>query len=249
MRACGRGPAEAGMRVVTLTINGHDVSGRDDETVLDVSRAHEIEIPTLCQLDGISAWGGCRLCLVEIEGKPKLQPACTTVVSEDMVILTESAKLKSYRKMIIEMLFTEGNHICSVCVSNGNCELQHMAQSLGVDHVRLPYLYPKREVDATHERFVFDGNRCILCTRCVRVCDEVEGAHTWDIQGRGINSKLITDLGTPWGESTSCTSCGKCVESCPTGALFEKGKGAGEMTKEPQFLSYLAEMKKAKESE
>lgn len=165
------------------------------------------------------------------------------MVTEGIVIKTDSEKLKNYRKMIIEMLFTEGNHICSVCVSNNNCELQAMAQKLGVDHINLPYLYPKREVDATHERFTFDANRCILCTRCVRVCDEVEGAHTWDIQNRGIESKLITDMNENWGDSTSCTSCGKCVQSCPTGALFEKGKGMGEMSKHPHFLTYLADMK------
>jgi bidirectional [NiFe] hydrogenase diaphorase subunit len=234
------------MRVVTLTIDGHDVSGRDDETILDVARGHQIEIPTLCQLDGISAWGGCRLCLVEVDGKPKLQPACTTLVSEGQVINTDSPKLKNYRKMIVEMLFTEGNHICSVCVSNNNCELQSMAHSLGIDHINLPYLYPQRQVDATHQYFSMDANRCILCTRCVRVCDEVEGAHTWDVQKRGIESRLIADLNQPWGEATSCTSCGKCVESCPTGALFEKGKGMGEMEKHPHFLTYLAEMKQEK---
>ena len=83
-------------------------------------------------------------------------------------------------------------------------------------------------MDATHERFVIDHNRCILCTRCVRVCDEIEGAHTWDIMGRGTEARLITDLGTPWGESTTCTSCGKCVQVCPTGALFEKGRSVAE---------------------
>ena len=87
--------------------------------------------------------------------------------------------------MILEMLFAERNHVCSVCVSNGHCELQWLAQQLGIDHIRFPYVYPKLPVDASHSRFVLDQNRCILCTRCVRVCDEIEGAHTWDVMGRG----------------------------------------------------------------
>jgi len=231
------------MRVVTLTINGRETSGRDDESILQVARAHEIQIPTLCQLEGISEWGGCRLCLVQIEGNPKLVPACVTLVSEGMVVQTNSPRLDGYRRMITEMLFTEGNHICSVCVSNGNCELQSLSQELNVDHISLPYLYPKRSVDASHDRFVFDANRCVLCTRCIRVCDEVEGAHTWDMAGRGIGSHLVSDLNQPWGESSSCTSCGKCVQVCPTGALFEKGKGAGEMVKNNEFLVYLEVMK------
>lgn len=232
------------MRVVTLTINGKHMSGRDDESVLHVARANGIEIPTLCQLDGLSAWGGCRLCLVHVEGTNKLLPACVTNVSEGMVVKTDSERLSHYRHMIVEMLFTEGNHICSVCVSNGNCELQSTAEDIGIDHISLPYRFPKRTVDASHERFTFDPNRCILCTRCVRVCDEVEGAHTWDVAGRGINSHLVTDLNQSWGESSSCTSCGKCVQVCPTGALFEKGKGAGEMVKKTEFLVYLEEMRR-----
>ena len=93
-----------------------------------------------------------------------------------------------YRRLILELLFSERNHICSVCVSNGHCELQTLAQTLGMTHVHFPYHYPKLPVDASHERFVVDHNRCILCTRCVRVCDEIEGAHTWDVMGRGIDA-------------------------------------------------------------
>ncbi len=234
------------MRVVTLTVNGQEISGGDDENILHVARDHGIEIPTLCQLDGISEWGGCRLCLVEVEGNPKLLPSCVTNVSEGMVVNTDSPRLAGYRKTIIEMLFTEGNHVCSVCVSNNNCELQDVSQELKIDHISLPYRYPHKEVDASHERFVFDPNRCILCTRCIRVCDEVEGAHTWDIAGRGIKSQLISDLNQPWGESPTCTSCGKCVQVCPTGALYEKGMATGEMVKDPKFLVYLAEMKEDK---
>jgi len=234
------------MRVVTLTIDGRQLSGRDDESILEVARAHEIHIPTLCQLDGLSIWGGCRLCLVHVEGNSKLLTACTTKVSEGMVVKTDSERLAGYRRMIVEMLYTEGNHICSVCVSNGNCELQDLAQYLKIDHISLPYRNPKRSVDASHEKFVFDPNRCVLCTRCVRVCDEVEGAHTWDMSGRGIESHLVTDLNQPWGESSSCTSCGKCVQVCPTGALFEEGKAGGEMVKRPEFLIYLTEMREEK---
>jgi len=232
------------MRVVTFTINGQHLSGRDDESILRVARSHGIQIPTLCQLDGLSGWGGCRLCLVHVEGNNKLLPACVTNVFEGMDVQTESERLAGYRRMIVEMLFSEGNHICSVCVSNNNCELQNMAQKLDIDHISLPYRFPSRSVDASHELFTFDPNRCILCTRCVRVCDEVEGAHTWDVAGRGIEAHVISDLNQPWGKSSSCTSCGKCVQVCPTGALFDKGKGAGEMVKRNEFLVYLEEMRK-----
>jgi bidirectional [NiFe] hydrogenase diaphorase subunit len=235
------------MRVVTLTINGQDVTGRDDESILQVSRMHQIRIPTLCQLDGISIWGGCRLCVVQIEGLAKLMPACATLVTEGMVVHTESDRLTAYRRSIVEMLFTEGNHICSVCVSNGHCDLQSMAQRLGIDHISLPYRYPRRTVDASHQRFAFDANRCILCTRCVRVCDEVETAHTWDVAGRGIDSQVITDLAQPWGDSSTCTSCGKCVQVCPTGALFTKGSAMGEMVKHRSFVRYLTEMREERE--
>ncbi|MBI1256254.1 MAG: bidirectional hydrogenase complex protein HoxU [Chloroflexi bacterium] len=228
-------------RVLTLKINDQEVSGREDESILTVVREHNIPLPTLCQIDGLTNVGACRLCLVEVKGVSKLLPACTTRIAEGMEILTDSERLQKYRLMTIELLFAEGNHICSVCVANSHCELQNLAVALGVDHIRLPYLNPKRSVDASHERFAIDHNRCVLCTRCVRVCGEVEGAHTWDVMGRGAQACVITDLHQPWGESVSCTSCGKCVQVCPTGALFVKGKAVGEMTKHKGFLVTLAQ--------
>ncbi|MFN8530145.1 MAG: bidirectional hydrogenase complex protein HoxU [Anaerolineae bacterium] len=227
-------------RVVTLKIDDREVSGREDESVLQVARDNNIHIPTLCQLDGLVSVGACRLCLVEVKGVPKLLPACTTMVKEGMDVMTNSQRLQDYRRMIVELLFTEGNHVCAVCVVNGHCELQDLAISLGVDHIGLPSLNTRRGVDGSHDRFIFDSNRCVLCTRCVRVCGEVEGAHTWDVMGRGIQSRVITDLKEPWGASDSCTSCGKCVHVCPTGALFEKNKAVGEMTKYSAFLATLA---------
>lgn len=234
------------VRVKTLTIDGQDVSGREDQTLLDVAREHGINIPALCHISGLSPVGACRLCVVEIKGIPKLLPACITRIKEGMEVTTNSERLQAYRRVILELMFAERNHICSVCVSNGHCELQSLAQKLGVNSLHLPYRYPKASVDATHERFVLDQNRCILCSRCVRVCDEIEGAHTWDVAERGINARVITDLNQSWGSSTSCTSCGKCVHICPTGALVAKGSSVAEMLKKRAFLPYLTQMREEK---
>ncbi|MCC7104595.1 MAG: bidirectional hydrogenase complex protein HoxU [Chloroflexi bacterium] len=230
-------------RVHTLTIDGQEVGAGEHETIMDVAQENGIEIPGLCYLEGLTAHGGCRLCLVQVEGSSKLQPACVARVEEGMQVTAFSEQLQRYRRIILEMLFAEGNHICAVCVANGNCGLQALAQRLGMDHVRLPYLYARRGVDASHERFVADQSRCILCTRCVRVCDEIEGAHTWDVMGRGADARVITDLNEPWGASSTCTSCGKCVQVCPTGALFEKGRSVAEMVKRREFLPYLVTMR------
>jgi bidirectional [NiFe] hydrogenase diaphorase subunit len=229
--------------VKTLKIDGRDFSAREHETILDVARENGIFIPRLCELEGLSTVGACRLCLVEVKGSNRLMASCVTSVEEGMEVTTTSERLERYRKGIVELLFSERNHICSVCVSNGHCELQTMAQKLDITHIHYPYRFPQAEVDASHDRFVIDHNRCILCTRCVRVCDEIEGAHTWDVMGRGIDCQVITDLNEPWGSSDTCTSCGKCVQVCPTGALFEKGRSVAEMEKRRDFLPYLQLMR------
>jgi bidirectional [NiFe] hydrogenase diaphorase subunit len=161
-----------------------------------------------------------------------------------MDVSTDTERLRKHRRVILELLFAERNHICSVCVSNGHCELQALAQSQGLTHINLPYRNPALAVDASHERFTADHNRCILCTRCVRVCAEIEGAHIWDVMGRGIDSIVITDLHDNWGDS-NCTRCGKCVQCCPTGALFDKSKIGSEHPKYPDFLPYLNLMREA----
>lgn len=234
------------MSVVTLTINDELVSAQTGQTLLALLRERGIEIPTLCHLEGLSERGGCRLCLVEVKGTSKLLAACVTIVQEGMVVTTHSERLIAYRRMILELLFAERNHVCAICVMNGRCELQASAASIGMDHVRYDYLSPDLPMDASHDRFVLDHNRCILCTRCIRVCDEIEGAHVWDVMGRGANSRLIADLNQPWGTSVSCTDCGKCVQVCPTGALHARGSTVSEMEKQHGFLRWILDGREKK---
>lgn len=231
------------MSVKTLQIDGIDVSGRADESILQVALENDIFIPTLCHIEGLTPVGACRLCVVEVAGSNKLVPACVTEVQEGMEVFTNTERLQKYRRMILEMLFVEGNHVCAVCVANGHCELQTLGQKLGVDHTRLDYRSPNKKVDVSHYRYAIDHNRCVLCTRCVRVCAEIEGAHTWDLSGRGINVQIVNDLNTPWGQAKTCTECGKCIQVCPTGALFKKSRSVGEMTKDDHFLPYLKTMR------
>ena len=223
---------------VKLKIDNIEVTVPEGTMILNAARANGIVIPTLCDLEGSTGYGGCRLCMVEIHGSPKLFAACVTPVSTGMEIVTQSDKLKEYRKMAVQFILAERTHICSVCVANNACELQNLANELGVDHVMFEREWTSHPVDSTHDFLVIDRNRCILCTRCIRVCDEIEGVHTLDLKMRGKDAQVIVDLDDQWGESASCTSCRKCAKVCPVGAIYVEGEALAE-TKDKNIAEFV----------
>jgi bidirectional [NiFe] hydrogenase diaphorase subunit len=229
------------MSVLTLHIDGQAVAVPAGASLLEACRAAGVTLPVLCHLDGLTPVAACRLCLVEVEGCGRLLPACATAAGEGQVVRSDTPELREVRRMAVELFFAEGNHVCAFCVANGSCELQDVAVQVGMDHSRFPYQYPRRSVDASHPLFSLDHNRCILCTRCVRVCDEIEGAHVWDVANRGASCAIIAGLDQPWGEVEACTSCGKCVEVCPTGALFHKDDTTAEKRPHRQWPALLRE--------
>ncbi len=227
-------------RSIKVRIDGAEVQCPEGTSILKAAEANGIIIPTLCQLDGLTAYGGCRLCMVSVSGSPKLFAACSTPIAAGMDITTQSSKLYEYRKMVLQTLLAERTHICAVCVANNHCELQSRANDHGVDHVMFERNWSCEEIDSTHDFLVIDRNRCILCTRCIRVCDEIEGVHTLDLKLRGQASQVIMDDDQLWGQAQSCTSCRKCAKVCPVGAIYVEGEYI-EHTKDRNVAFFVAE--------
>jgi formate dehydrogenase major subunit len=209
------------MKDITLTVNGRQVIGKEGSTVLEICRANDIDVPTLCHLDGLSDVGACRMCVIDIEGERRPVPSCTYPARDGLVVRTDTEQLEKYRRQILELLFAERNHFCMFCEQSGNCELQKLAYRYQMDNVRYPYQYPSHNLDALSDYLVIEHNRCVVCGRCVRVCSEVAATHALDFGGRGVKTVVSADLSQPVSES-SCTSCGACVQACPTGAIFSK---------------------------
>ena len=226
-----------------LKIDGVEVTVPEGTTILQAAKDNGINIPTLCALDGLTGYGGCRLCMVEIQGSPKLFAACVTPVGTGMEVVTQTDKLREYRKMAVQLILSERTHICSVCIANNSCELQKLANELGVDHVMFEREWTRQDVDSTHDFLVIDRNRCILCTRCIRVCDEIEGVHTLDLKMRGKDTQVIIDFDDQWADSVSCTSCRKCAKVCPVGALYVEGEPRSE-TEDYEIAKFVLSRRK-----
>lgn len=204
-----------------IEINGRVAEAEVGETLLEVLRREGVKVPTLCNVEGLNPTGACRMCVVEMEGRGNLVPSCAFPVSDGMKIQTHSAKAVQARKTIVELLLSSHPDDCNYCARNGNCELQTLAAELGVRQRRYKGKRKKMKVDVANPSLVRDPEKCILCGRCVRVCEEIQNVGAIDFIGRGSDATVGTSFDEGLNVS-SCINCGQCSLVCPTGALVEK---------------------------
>lgn len=201
---------------IVLTIDGRPVHGRRGQTVLEAADEAGVWIPRLCWMRELTPAGACRLCTVRANGR--IQAACTQPITPGMTVESDTAELNGMRRQVLEMLFVEGNHFCSVCEAAGSCELQALARSLEVDAPRYPFRFPVRKLDATHPDVFLDRNRCVLCRRCVRASDELDGKRVFAVVGRG-ETRRIDVAGVGGLGATDATVEDRAIRACPTGAI------------------------------
>jgi formate dehydrogenase major subunit len=217
-------PAIATGRTVSLTIDGQAVSVPEGSSIMRAAALMGTSIPKLCATDSLESFGSCRLCLVEIEGRAGYPASCTTPVADGMVVHTQTAKLAQLRRGVMELYISDHPLDCLTCAANGDCELQDMAGAVGLREVRYGYDgagHLDSPKDESNPYFAFDPSKCIVCSRCVRACEEVQGTFALTIQGRGFDSKVSPSQNQDF-LSSECVSCGACVQACPTATLSEK---------------------------
>jgi len=207
---------------IEFTIDGKNIQARPGQTILEAAQQAGVYIPRLCYMKGLTPFGGCRVCTVLVNGRP--QAACTQPVAPGMVVENNSPTLQRYRRNLIDMLFVEGNHFCMFCEKSGNCELQALAYRFGITAPKYPYMFPQRDVDATHPDIFIDRNRCVLCGRCVRASRDVDGKHVFDFVGRGPHKKVAVNAEAGLGASNADVR-DKAMEACPVGAILKKRVG------------------------
>ncbi len=208
--------------MINLTVDGKQVEVPEGTTVLRAAEIAGITVPKLCDHPQLAPMGGCRLCIVEVQGFRVPMSSCTLPASNGMVVKTDSDALRKSRQTILSLLFSERNHFCPFCqLSGGDCELQNAAYVQGMTHWPMSPGWKTFPVDTSHDFFILDNNRCILCRRCVRACSELVGNFTLGIAERGSDCMLVADANVPLGDST-CVSCGACLQVCPTGALIDR---------------------------
>lgn len=209
------------MNKVLITIDGKGYLAEPDKTVLEVARENKIYIPTLCNLEGIKPQGSCRICTCMIDGR--MMTACTTPIINNMVVVTKTEELDKLRSKIVELLFAEGNHFCPACERSGSCELQALAYLYKIMVPEFDYIFPNREVDATHPKLILDHNRCILCKRCIRRKKEAENP-TWFVfknRGNKVQINFDHELTADFDDEMAQ----KAMDTCPVGTIIRKEKG------------------------
>ncbi|MGH9646094.1 MAG: formate dehydrogenase subunit alpha, partial [Bryobacteraceae bacterium] len=229
-------PSRVAETLVTLEIDGKPVTVPAGSSVMRAAVVAGVQVPKLCATDSVEAFGSCRLCLVEVEGRRGTPASCTTLAEPGMKVRTSSPKLSKLRRGMMELYISDHPLDCLTCGANGNCELQDMAGVVGLREVRYGYdgenhFQNPEPKDNSNPYFSFEPSKCIVCSRCVRACEEVQGTFALTIQGRGFESKVSAG-GQPFLDS-ECVSCGACVQACPTATLIEKSvlaKGQGEHT-------------------
>ena len=207
--------------MLTIEVNGRTVEAQKGEMLLATLRRARVEVPTLCHVDGLTPTGACRLCVVEVAGVAGLVPSCAYPVSEGMQVETHSSRAVRARKTIIELLLADHPDDCLYCVRNGNCQLQTLAETHGIRQRRFAGSKSEGKLDISSPAIERDPDKCILCGRCVRVCEEIQGVAAIDFAGRGSKTSIATAFNEGMNIS-SCIYCGQCVKVCPTGALREQ---------------------------
>src|ERR1700688_2873370 len=209
---------------VTLDIDGTSVTVPAGTSVMRAAIEAGVNVPKLCATDSLEPFGSCRLCLVEIEGKRGYPASCTTPVEAGMKVRTQTEKLQSLRRNVMELYISDHPLDCLTCPANGNCELQDMAGVVGLREVRYGFdgaNHIKSVKDKSNPYFTFDPSKCIVCSRCVRACEEVQGTFALTIDERGFASHVSAGMNEDFLDS-ECVSCGSCVQACPTATLMEK---------------------------
>ena len=216
---------------ITFTIDGVTVEAAPGQTIIQACDAVGVYIPRLCHHPELEPAGHCRVCTCNIDGRRS--SACTMPAANGMVVESNTAELNQDRRTLIEMLFVEGNHFCPSCEKSGNCELQAMGYALGLAAPTLPYLWPQRELDASHPDIYIDRNRCILCSRCIRASRMVDGKSVFGFDGRGIHLTLNIDAAHL--DETTIAAVDKAVQVCPVGCIVLKRTGYREAYGERKY--------------
>ncbi len=210
--------------MLELTIDSHPVAVEPGTTILDAARTAGVYIPTLCADDDLHPYGACRLCLVEVEGQRRpILPSCTTPVSEGMVVRTSSPLIDKLRRSIVELLLSDHPSDCLSCPQNNRCDLQRIAAYVGLRRQRFVGEKRSLPIDNSNPFYVRDLERCILCGKCVRTCDEIQNRRAIHYAYRGLGTKIAVELDRDMRESI-CEFCGQCVSKCPVGALYTRAE-------------------------